>query len=95
MKIKRISVRFNLDCDDDRMAWEVLHRLDDQSINKEIITRINAKEQADVLKEIIRQVVTEEIAKATKDGPAQLSLQQEQENCAEEIDDVFDFLNSF
>ena len=93
MKIKRVSVRFNLDCDDDRMAWEALHRLDAQSINKEIITRINAKEQADVLKEIIRQVVTEELAKATKDGPVQLPLQRE--NCAEEIDDVFDFLNSF
>ena len=93
MKIKRISVRFNLDCDDDRMAWEALHRLDAQSINKEIITRINAKEQADVLKEIIRQVVTEELAKATKDAPAQLSFQQE--NCAEEIDEVFDFLSSF
>ena len=93
MKLKRISVRFNLDCDDDRMAWEALHRLDAQSINKEIITRINAKEQADVLKEIIRQVVTEELAKATKDGPVQLPLQRE--NCAEEIDEVFDFLNSF
>ena len=93
MKLKRVSVRFNLDCDDDRMAWEALHRLDAQSINKEIITRINAKEQADVLKEIIRQVVTEELARATKDGPAQLPLQRE--NCAEGIDEVFDFLNSF
>ena len=93
MKIKRVSVRFNLDCDDDRRAWEALHRLDAQSINKEIITRINAKEQADVLKELIRQVVTEELAKAIKDGSAQLSLQRE--NCAEEIDEVFDFLNNF
>ena len=94
MKLKRISVRFNLDCDDDRMAWEALHRLDAQSINKEIIMRINAKEQADVLKAIVRQVVTEELAKAIKDGLAQLPPQRE--NCAEEdIDEVFDFLNSF
>ena len=93
MTIKRISVRFNLDCDDDRMAWEALHRLDTQSINKEIITRINAKEQADVLKELIRQVVTEELTNAAKDGPVQLPLQRE--TCAEEIDKVFDFLNSF
>ena len=75
------------------MAWEALHRLDAQSINKEIITRINAKEQADVLKEIIRQVVTEELAKAAKDSPAQLPLQRE--NYTEGIDEVFDFLNSF
>lgn len=40
MKPKRISVRFNLDCDDDRKAWEILHRLDAKSINREIIMRI-------------------------------------------------------
>ena len=93
MKIKRISVRFNLDCDDDRMAWEVLHRMDAHSINKEIIARINAKERADVLKELIRQVVAEELAKVPKDSFIQAAPQQE--NCAEEIESVFDFLESF
>ena len=93
MKIKRISVRFNLDCDDDRMAWEVLHRMDAHSINREIIARINAKERADVLKELIRQVVAEELAKAPKDSFIQAAPQQE--NCAEEIESVFDFLDSF
>ncbi|MFQ7856631.1 MAG: hypothetical protein ACLRIS_17420 [Flavonifractor plautii] len=55
MKVKRLSLRFNLDREDDRRAWEALHRMDARSINQEIIARINAKEQTDVLKELIRQ----------------------------------------
>lgn len=93
MKPKRISVRFNLDCDDDRRAWEILHRLDAKSINREIIMRINTTEQANVLKELIRQVVAEELAKIPQGGSVQPPLQQE--DCAEEIEGVFDFLNSF
>ena len=93
MKIKRISVRFNLDCGDDRMAWDALHRMDAHSINREIIARINAKERADVLKELIRQVVAEELAKVPKGSFIQTAPQQE--NCAEEIESVFDFLDSF
>ena len=45
MKVKRLSLRFNLDREDDRRAWEALHRMDARSINQEIIARINAKEQ--------------------------------------------------
>lgn len=45
MKLKRFSLRFNLDREDDRRAWEALHRMDARSINREIIARINAKEQ--------------------------------------------------
>ena len=93
MKLKRISIRFNLDCDDDRRAWEALHRLDAKSINREIIMRINTTEQANVLKEVIRQVVAEELAKAPKDCLAPIPLQQEK--CAEEIESVFSFLDSF
>ena len=55
MKLKRFSLRFNLDRENDRRAWEALHRMDARSINQEIIARINAKEQTDVLKELIRQ----------------------------------------
>lgn len=93
MKPKRISVRFNLDCDDDRKAWEILHRLDAKSINREIIMRINATEQANVLKELVRQVVAEELTKIPQGSSFQPPPQQE--DCAEEIEGVFDFLNSF
>ena len=94
MKPKRISIRFNLDCDDDRRAWEALHRLDAKSINREIIMRINATEQANVLKELVRQVVAEELLKIPQGGSVQL-LPTQRENCAEEIESVFDFLDSF
>ena len=87
MKVKRLSLRFNLDREDDRRAWEALHRMDARSINQEIIARINAKEQTDVLKELIRQTVFEELertAKNSRDRPA-----------AQDLNAVFDFLNSF
>ena len=45
MNTKRFSLRFNLDREGDRRAWEALHRMDARSINQEIIARINAKEQ--------------------------------------------------
>lgn len=93
MKIKRFSLRFNLDWEDDRRAWEALHRLDAQSINKEIIARINAKEQTDVLKDFIRQVVSEELARAAEGSSIQSAVQAEAS--AEEINSVFDFLDSF
>ena len=58
MNTKRFSLRFNLEREDDRRAWEALHRMDARSINQEIIARINAKEQTDVLKGLIRQAVS-------------------------------------
>ena len=90
MKVKRISLRFNLDNENDRKAWEALHRLDARSVNGEIIARINAKEQADALKDLIRQVVSEELAKL---GTVQMVPQPE--NSKEEMAGVFDFLDSF
>ena len=68
MKLKRFSLRFNLDREDDRRAWEALHRMDARSINREIIARINAKEQTDVLKELIRQIVSEELERTAENG---------------------------
>ena len=93
MRIKRISVRFNLDCDNDRMAWEALHRIEVQSINREIIERINAKEQTNALRELIRQVVSEELARAEAGRAVRPAAQAEVS--AEEINSVFDFLDSF
>ncbi len=93
MRAKRISLRFNLDNEDDRRAWETLHRLDAQSINSEIIARINAKEQANFLKDLIRQVVAEEFARAAKMGTVQPVPQDN--NSEDDMAGVFDFLDSF
>lgn len=93
MKVKRLSLRFNLDREDDRRAWEALHCLDARSINQEIIARINAKEQTDVLKELIRQIVSEELSRATEIGTIRPAAQEEAS--AEDIDTVLDFLDNF
>lgn len=93
MKVKRLSLRFNLDREDDRRAWEALHRMDARSINREIIARINAKEQTDVLKELIRQIVSEELERTAKNGHDRPAAQTEAST--EDLNAVFDFLNSF
>ena len=93
MKLKRFSLRFNLDREDDRRAWEALHRMDTRSINQEIIARINAKEQTDVLKELIRQIVLEELERTAEDGHDWPAAQTEAS--AEDLNAVFDFLDSF
>lgn len=92
MNTKRFSLRFNLDREDDRRAWEALHRMDARSINQEIIARINAKEQTDVLKELIRQTVSEELERTAKNGYDRPAAQAEAST--EDLNAVFDFLNS-
>lgn len=62
-------------------------------VNGEIIARINSKEQAGNLKDLIRQVMSEELVKATKGSAVQLVAQDG--GSAEEIAGVFDFLDSF
>lgn len=93
MNTKRFSLRFNLDREDDRRAWEALHRMDTRSINQEIIVRINSKEQTDVLKELIRQTVSEELLRAAESDSVRPAAQTEVG--AEDLNAVFDFLNSF
>ena len=93
MKVKRFSLRFNLDREDDRRAWEALHRMDAHSSTREIIARINAKDQTDVLKELIRQTVSEELERTAKNSHDRPAAQTEAS--AEDLNAVFDFLNSF
>lgn len=57
MKIKRLSLRFNLDNETDRKAWERLLTVTD-SKNKAIIMAINAYfEQGGNLTEVIRETI--------------------------------------
>lgn len=54
MNSKRISLRFNLDSPDDLAAWDYLHTLKADSINKEIIAIINsARQNRDLLRQTI------------------------------------------
>jgi len=57
MRIKRLSLRFNLDNETDRKAWEHLLTVTD-SKNKAIIMAINAYfEQGGNLTEVIRETI--------------------------------------
>lgn len=57
MKIKRLSLRFNLDNETDRKSWERLLTVTD-SKNKAIIIAINAYfEQGGNLTEVIRETI--------------------------------------
>lgn len=57
MKIKRLSLRFNLENETDRKAWERLQTVTD-SKNKAIIMAINAYfEQGGNLAEVIRETI--------------------------------------
>lgn len=58
MNSKRLSLRFNLDSPDDFAAWEYLHTLKTDSINKEIIGIINAAKQNRDLRELLRQTIS-------------------------------------
>lgn len=91
MRVKRISLRFNLDNADDRRAWEALHRLGSRSVNREIITRINAKEQENRFKDLIHQAISDEFSRAAVRGLVLPPPSVE----AEELNGVFDFLDSF
>ncbi len=57
MKIKRLSLRFNLENETDRKAWEHLQTVTN-SKNKAIITAINSYfEQDSNLTEVIRETI--------------------------------------
>ena len=58
MNSKRISLRFNLDSPDDLAAWEYLHTLRVDSINKEIIGIINSARQNRDLRDLLRQTIS-------------------------------------
>lgn len=58
MNSKRISLRFNLDSPEDLAAWDYLHTLKADSINKEIIAIINSARQNRDLRDLLRQTIS-------------------------------------
>ena len=58
MSLKRMSLRFNLDNPSDLAAWEYLHKLKSNSINREIISMINASRQNNDFRELLHQTIT-------------------------------------
>ena len=89
MNSKRISLRFNLDDKDDLAAWEYLHRLNVESINKEIISMINASRQNSELRELLRQTIT-----VAMQGMALQPVEKKPEINENDLA-ALDFINSF
>ena len=89
MNSKRISLRFNVDDKDDLAAWEYLHRLNVESINKQIISMINASRQNSDLRELLRQTIT-----VAMQGMALQPVEKKPEISENDLA-ALDFINSF
>lgn len=85
---KRVSVRFNLNKKDELEAWEYLHSLHTESINREIIRMINLTRLMQDLREFLQQNLS---------GLLQAAPQPVDEPAGFSEDDltVLDFVNSF
>ena len=92
MSYKRISVRFNMDVDAERKAWEIIHEKGNGLVGKEVISAINTSSELSVLEKMIRKVVSEELKKAVfiPSEPATRSSETEE---SENV--ILDFLETF
>ena len=94
MSIKRMSLRFNLDNESDREAWEHLQSIPD-SKNKAIIDALNASsQQANALFELIRQTIRECLSAGTF-VPADISSQTEMSEVSEDETALLDAMDAF
>lgn len=92
MSYKRISVRFNMDVDAERKAWEIIHEKGNGLVGKEVISAINTSSELSALEKMIRKVVSEELKKAMfipSEPAVRSSDTEESEN------EILDFLETF
>lgn len=92
MSYKRISVRFNMDVDAERKAWEIIHEKGKGPVGKEVINAINTSSELSGLEKMIRKVVSEELKKAMfipSEPAVRSSDTEESEN------EILDFLETF
>ena len=92
MSYKRISLRFNMDVDAERKAWEIIHEKGNGLVGKEVISAINTSSELSGLEKMIRKVVSEELKKAMfiPSEPAACSSDTE-----ESENEILDFLETF
>lgn len=90
MDAKRLTVRFNLQNEEDRRAWEFLHNRDSISISKKIIRIVNSAERYENLETLIRQTIEDALrGRVVPDAPT--ASPDDEENDAI----VAEFLDSF
>ena len=92
MSYKRISVRFNMDVDAERKAWEIIHEKGNGLVGKEVINAINTSNELSNLEKMIRKVVSEELKKAMFIPPEPAARNPETE---ESETDILNFLETF
>ena len=92
MSYKRISVRFNMDVDVERKAWEIIHEKGNGSVGKEVINAINTSNELSSLENMIRKVVSEELKKVTFVSFEQAAPDPEAE---ESENNILNFLENF
>lgn len=92
MSYKRISVRFNMDVDAERKAWEIIHEKGSGFVGKEVISAINTSSELSILEKMIRKVVSEELKKAMfiPSEPAACNPETEESET-----DILNFLETF
>ena len=93
MSIKRLTIRFNLQNEEERRAWEYLHSRAGPSLSKDVIRILNAAEQYEDLQMLIRQTITEALQGATV--PASLPAMAESADSTENDTVMLDLLDSF
>ena len=92
MSYKRISVRFNMDVDAERKAWEIIHEKGSGFVGKEVISAINTSSELSGLEKMIRRVVSEELKKVRFIPPEPTARNPETE---ESETDILNFLETF
>ena len=89
-----MSLRFNLDNESDRKAWEHLQSIPD-SKNKAVIDALNASfEQANALADLIRQTIWEWLSAGTF-VPADSSSQTAEATVSEDEAALLDAMDAF
>ena len=90
MSYKRISIRFNLDIEDERNAWELLHSSSCGPINKEVIDSINTAHKLSTLEALLRKVISEELRNISLRIPFDTDSASDENESS-----IMDFLESF
>ena len=92
MSYKRISVRFNMDVDAERKAWEIIHEKGNGIVSKQIINAINTSSELSSMEKMIRKVVSEALKKVTL-IPFEQAIPDPETEEAE--NNILDFLENF
>ena len=94
MQRKKMTLRFDLDCPEDRRAWEYLQGLNAVSLNRTVLAIINQAERISLMQAEFRSIIREELSTALKQLSAQ-PVRMEPVGDDGMDDTIMDFLENF